>query len=242
MLDYVKFFLEEEKNKKSVILKTYPNGIEYVFEEYKGFNYLHSFYYPLNDAQIDKLQQDVNIVQEANYQFPQWYRDFLKTTNGLNIFFDSLRFSGEQTPIVNHPKYGLTEAFIERDNPNWIAPYNLRYSRSTKYDHNAQNRWLTIGSYFADGTCIAWDFKVEKIVLMYVFPITMPIKVWKKLKEDDYEKQIFQTYDNFNEFFLSETKRLNQIFSELNKKHEIDRTDIMFWRRTLPVRHKDYQE
>lgn len=241
MLNYVNDFLELEKKKPNIVLKEFSNGIEYIYKKYIRFNYLHSFYYPLNDSQIKKLESDVNVAQSAHYIFPDWYIEFLKTTNGLNIFFNSIIFYGEQTPMINHPKYGYVEAPIERDNPEWMAPFNLRYPRnSIRYDAAAQERWLIIGSYHADGTIIAWDYTLNKIVLMYSLPVTLSIKKLKHLSELDYQDLIFKSYDSFEEFFHGETFRLNVVFDKYLDKNELDQTDVLFWRKTLPIGHKNH--
>ena len=58
----------------------------------------------------------MNNVQKAKYVFPKWYIEFLKTTNGLNIFLNSISLFGEQTPIVENKKIGKTESLLEREN------------------------------------------------------------------------------------------------------------------------------
>ena len=159
----------------------------------------------------------------------------------MNIFYGAISFYGEQTPMVYDPRYGHIEALVERDNPQWMAPYNLRYTRSVKYDKSAQNRWLTIGSYHADGTQIAWDFNKENIVIMYPLPVTMPMKEFKKLKEADYENLIINSWKNFEDFFIDESQRLQDVFKQCVGWEEIDQADLEFWKKTLPIGHKKFQ-
>ncbi|MCL2475088.1 MAG: SMI1/KNR4 family protein [Chloroflexi bacterium] len=241
-MKFITDFLEKEKQRPFVVTKKYPNGVHYIYEKYTKWNRMHKFFNPLNDEQIDTLQKDVNEAQRAMYVFPSWYRDFLKTTNGLNVFFDAISFYGEQTPVVLHPKYGQIKALIERDNPDWTAPYNLRFPNSIKYDLNAQNRWLTIVSYHYDHTHIAWDFKKNKIIAMYAHRATFPIKEWKKLTESDYEKLIIAEWDDFETFFIAEMKRLSEVFKK-NENLDLDINENLFvlWRKALPIGHKDFQ-
>lgn len=50
---------------------------------------------------------------------------------------------------------------------------------------------------------------------------------------------ICQQWDSFDEFFMQETKRLNEIIS----KYGIDKEKgFMFSVKTLPLGHKDYQD
>lgn len=242
MLKYIIDFLDREKTKNGVELKNYPNGIKYLYTKYSNFNCLHCFFYPLTDEQINKLQHDVNQAQNAQYIFPDWYCEFLKTSNGLRIFFNAISFYGEQTPMINHPKYGWTEAPIERSNPEWLAPYNLRYPRDAiRVELAAQNRWLTIGAYFSDGTKIAWDFKKNKIVLMYPLSVDLSVRALRKMKEADYEALIFAEYESLEVFFYDETERLNVFFDQYKNLTCIDRFDVDFWKKTLHPKHKEYQ-
>ncbi|MDR2091188.1 MAG: SMI1/KNR4 family protein, partial [Clostridiales bacterium] len=117
-MKFINDFLENEKQKEVVITKDFPNGTKFFYQGETKYKVLHAWYKPLDDEQIDKLQTDVNNAQGASFVFPEWYRDFFKTTNGLNIFFGSISFFGEQTPLVEHPVYGLIEAGLERENPN----------------------------------------------------------------------------------------------------------------------------
>jgi hypothetical protein len=74
---------------------------------------------------------------------------------------------------------------------------------------------------------------------MYDFPAATPIRVFKKMKEADYEQLIFAEWDSFETLFLSETKRLAKIFEFIDPR-TVDYGDLIFWKRTLPVEHKDF--
>ena len=239
-MKYITDFLAKERQKEYVVTKDFPNGTKFFIKgDPLKARIMHSCFKPLNDEQIDKLQADVGKAKKATYFFPEWYKDFFKTTNGLSIFFNSISFYGEQTPLVEHPIYGLTEALIERDNPEWMAPYNLRYVGNTIFDASV-SRWLMIGSYNSDGTNIAWDFKTNKIVAMYALPVTLSIKALRKMKEAEHEQLIFAKWDGFDDFFLSETKRLGKVLENYSEVMKIKPGDITFWKKTLPVGHKDF--
>ena len=240
MNNLIKDFFEAEKN-NNVTLQVLPNGVKYLHNEVTQWNIFHESFKPLTDEQIDMLQANVNQAQMAAFVFPEWYRDLLRTTNGFNLFFDKISFYGEQTPLVwseNDKTY--TKTLIERNNPNWMAPFDLCFTNSIKFDESSKKRWLTIGGYSADGTQIVWDYKTQKIVAMYRLPVTTSIKALKKLKEADYEKLICSQWNSFDEFFVQETARLKKVI----EKYGVDKEKGGFYlvEKTLPVGHKDYEE
>lgn len=240
-MKYVIDFIEKERLRKQIIANKYPNGTKYVVQnDPLKARVFHSYFTPLDDLQIEKLQKDVNDAQKSDYVFPEWYKTFLKTTNGMNLFFGSISLYGEQTPIINHPKYGRIETLLERENPNWMAPYNLRYTNSVKYNLEAQNRWLVIGSYKYDGTQIVWDYKTKKIEAMYALPATISVKSLKKMEESDYEKMIITEWKDFETFFTQETERLSSIFNEYSDLMQIKNIDIELSKKVLPKGHKDF--
>lgn len=240
-MNFIKDFFKKEEDRCQIIVNTYSNGIKYIIKnDPLVARSLHSYFNPLTDEQIQKLEDDVNHVQKAIYVFPKWYKEFLKTTNGLNIFMNSISLFGEQTPIVNNEKYGKTEALLERKNSEWLAPYNLRYTNSVKFSEEAQNRWLVIGSYKYDGTQIAWDFKKEKIIAMYSLPATTSLKKLKKMQECDYESMIICEWENFESFFVTETERLSKIFEQYTDLSQIKNYDVILEKKTLPNFHKEH--
>lgn len=175
----------------------------------------------------------------AEFVFPEWYRDFLKTTNGCNLYFGSISLYGEQTPVVwSEKEKTYVKALLEWTNPNWMAPFDLR-DGDIKFDDVSKKRWLTIGGYQYDGTLIAWDYKKSCIVAMYSLPDDISIKKLKKMKEEDYEKLIYAQWSSFDEFFTQETERLNKVVS----KYGVDKEQgFLRWEKTLPVGHVDYEE
>ncbi|MBO5327707.1 MAG: SMI1/KNR4 family protein [Clostridia bacterium] len=235
-------FFENEKL-EDVLLEVLPNGVKYIVNTDKDMKpkakILHTKYKGLTDKQIDFLQKDVNDGLKSNYVFPEWYRDFLKTSNGCNLFFSSLCLFAEQTPWSYVEKYKCYRRdLIDSLNPEWMAPYNLRHPRSIKIDTNSRQRWLSLGEY-KDGTLIEWDYATNKIVAMYAMPVLTPIRELKKLKETHYENMICAEWDSFDDFFLNETKRLKQVV----KSFGMDRIEYdKNWKKTLPRGHKDYQE
>lgn len=238
MNQIVKEFFERVKV-DGVRLEILPNGVRYLSDKCVKYNWLHECYNPLTDEQINTLQEDVNQSQRTDFVFPEWYRDFLKTTNGCNLYFGSISLYGEQTPVVWSEKHNAyIKALLERTNPNWMAPYDLR-DIDIKFDVASKKRWLAIGTYYFDGTQIAWDYKTEKIVAMYRLPVSTTIKALKKMKEEDYEKLICAQWDSFDEFFMRETERLSKVIS----KYGVDKEKgFLSWKKTLPIGHKDYQD
>lgn len=232
----VKNFFEREMGQdvQRVVLR---NGIRYLTNKCDRFNRLHESFNPISDAQIDELQKEVNAAQMAAFVFPEWYRDFLSTTNGCNLYFGCISLYGEQTPLVwSEKEQTYIRAMFDRNDPDRMAPYDLRFTDSVKYDNAAKERWLTIGSYQFDGTQIVWDHKTEKIVAMYRVPVALPLKAKRALKEADFEKMICGQWDSFDEFFTEETKRLDDVVS----KYGVDREKGFVDRdKTLPIGHRD---
>jgi len=245
-MQFILDFLDKEKQREGIITKDFPNGTKFFHESETKYKILHQWFNPLDDIAIDKLQHDVNKVKQVNYVFPAWYREFFKTTNGLNINFISICFHGEQTPMVNHPIYGWTEALRgwnsegKEDLENWMAPFNLRYTTLSGFDINTITRWLAIGCYRADGTHILWDFKDNNIKAMYAMPVTTSLKKLRQLKESDYEAMIFAEWSDFETLFKVETERLAKIFEGCTDSTKIDYCDVSFWNKTLPKGHKDF--
>lgn len=233
----VKDFFEREKE-NDVRLEVLPNGVRYLSNKCVKFNRLHECYKPLTDEQIEVLQADVNEEQQTAFIFPKWYRDFLKTTNGCNLYYDCLSLYGEPTPVVWSDKENTyVKAVLERTNPNWMAPYNLR-DGDIKFDDASKKRWLTIGGYQFDGTQIAWDYKMDKIVAMYSLPEDISIKALKKMKEADYEKLICAQWNSFDEFFRQETERLRKVIDFYGVDQD---KGFECGVKTLPIGHKDYE-
>jgi len=238
----VNAFFEAEKSRE-IRLEMLPNGIKYIVGKGEQNNnlstILHTRYKALTDEQIDFLQDDVNSALISSYVFPEWYRDFLKTTNGCNLFFSSLCLFAEQTPWIYVKKYECyRRSLIDSANPEWMAPYNLRSPRTIKLDSKSRERWLTLGEY-TDGTSIEWDFKNKKIVAMYALPLTTTIRELKQFKESDFEKMICAQWDTFDDFFLNETERLKIINKLLESNKDQYR---LHWKKTLPLGHKDHQD
>lgn len=142
-------------------------------------------------------------------------------------------------PLVIDKQKGKIRALIERNNPNWLAPYNLRFTNSIKLDLSSKDRWLTIGCYHYDGTQIAIDFKNNSIVAMYNLPVTITVKELRKMKESDYEKMIICEWENFESFFISETKRLSKV---VKSNKNISLSGFTAWKKTLPINHKDFEK
>ena len=232
------FFERQEGN--DIQQEVLENGIRYLSKKSAQFNRLHEWFKPLSDEQIDGLQEEVNAAQMASFVFPAWYRDFFRTANGCNLFYGCISLYGDQTPTVwSESEKRYIKATLPRSNPDWMAPFDLRFTNSVKFEKASKQRWLTIGSYAYDGTQIVWDFKTEKIEAMYRIPVTLPLKAKRALKEADYERMICAQWDNFDAFFAQETERLGQVVSKYGVDEE---KGFLHPEKTLPIGHREYQE
>ena len=234
------FFLMEEKNKNVSKIFLY-NGVKYIINDdpYKE-RYYHAIFNPLTEGQINNLQDDVNEIQKSCYVFPDWYRIFLKTCNGMNLYFNSISLYGDSDVINDLPKYNDSALLYELNKIPNFSPYNLRYTNSIKFYFESQNRWLVIGCYKYDGTQIVWDYKKNKIEAMYALPATTSYKKLMRMTEEDYENMIICEWSSFDEFLKNEMKRLSKVFSEYTDLKKIKNIDIQLSRKTLPIGHREY--
>lgn len=220
-MNYIIDFMNEMINK--YYLDEKKDGFSLINKELKDFNTMFEFFSPLNDEQIAMLEQDVNNLQGTQFVFPLWYRDLLKITNGMNLYFGCLSFFGDQTPLIKTEK-GYFRKTIARNDPNWMAPYSLLTNGSLKYDLNCRNRWLTFAG-FRDNTLIAYDFKTNEIVRMMKDPVDLSMKKWKKMTEKDYESKIINKWDNFEDFFIYSINMLSKIVDEWLNSEEIKKLE-----------------
>jgi len=220
-MDYIVDFINEVK--KIYELDQKKDGYSLINNELENFNTMFEFFTPLNDEQIKKLEQDVNCAQGAQFVFPNWYKDFLKITNGMNLYFGCLCFYGDQTPVIKTDT-GYIRKLIERENPNWMAPYSLLTNGSIKHDVDCKNRWFTFAG-FRDDTLVAYDYKTNEIVRMRKDPVDLSIKRWKKMSEVDYENKIIHKWKNFEDFFKESINMLKNITEEWLNDTEIKKLD-----------------
>jgi hypothetical protein len=94
-------------------------------------------------------QQISEIEQELSIPLPNDYKDFLLTTNGINIFSDSLRIYGKRTSYV-------------REGDEAIQPYDLALHH-TELKCYIPDNLLVIGSYSWDGSHIVYDLDTNQI-------------------------------------------------------------------------------
>jgi hypothetical protein len=105
--------------------------------------WFHIIYQPLENSKIYEIEKALAI------SLPGDLKEFLLTTNGINIFSDSLSIYGMRTSYV-------------REGDEAIQPYDL------ELHHNEVKRcipynYLVIGSYDWDGSHIIYDLNTNEI-------------------------------------------------------------------------------
>ena len=108
--------------------------------------WLHSIYPPLVDTDIRFLDN------ELKHPIPNSYREFLKITNGLNVFNTAISL------------YGLRKNYNRTINEVW-QPFDIITPNIDEIPKNAVGEVLIIGSYDWDGSLLFTDCLTEKVYL-----------------------------------------------------------------------------
>ena len=94
--------------------------------------WLHEIYISLSEEQINELENTIPVP------LPSDYREFLKISNGINIFSDSL------------------SVFGVRDSDSSTQPYDI-IDENMEAPEGAPESWLFFGGYSWDGTMVMFD-------------------------------------------------------------------------------------
>jgi hypothetical protein len=105
--------------------------------------WLHIIYPPILLKQIAEIEVELSI------SLPEDLKEFLLTTNGINIFSDSLSIYGKRTSYV-------------RQGDEAIQPYDLATHHSEEKSYIPEN-FLVIGSYSWDGSKIIFNLDTNQI-------------------------------------------------------------------------------
>ncbi|MBT2659208.1 SMI1/KNR4 family protein [Bacillus sp. ISL-18] len=91
----------------------------------------------------------IEIEKELSIPLPDDFKGLLLTTNGINIFSDSLRI------------YGKRDSYV-RKGDDAIQPYDLTMHHS-EVKRYFPDKYLVIGSYNWDGSHIVYDLETNQI-------------------------------------------------------------------------------
>ena len=193
-------------------------------------NIFNEVFNGLYEEQIDELEGKYNNFNHCNVKFPEWYMSFLKEHNGFDIYSGALIIYGDD--LVNNRLPGA-----EASDPLDFGPESAIFTGEAFYDKKLQERWLFLGRYNYDGTSMAWDFKLNKLVIMEPDPNAKFItkKQWMSVTEEKVEKRIIGDYPSFIEYVESEIERIENIFN-----NSLDDDIRTFHRKCLPSYCKNH--
>ena len=106
--------------------------------------YLHTIYAPLDEPEISSIEQ------QLGRKLPEDFRDFLRTTNGLKVFSDSLSIDG------------LRKNYI-RTGDEAIQPYCITTPNIYERPANAPSQCIFIGGHSHNGHLIYIDALTNKV-------------------------------------------------------------------------------
>lgn len=149
--------------------------------------WLHINYAGLTDESIDVLQDSLG------KKLPKDYADFLKHTNGINIFSDSISIWGMRTSNT-------------RRGDEAIQPYDL-VSLNDEKNGEISDDWLVFGSYSWDGSTMLYDLSKNNS---------------KVYRCECNSKKILQEWSDLLTWLGAEIERLSQLFDKNGVEYDED--------------------
>ncbi len=141
---------------------------------------------PLVEKEIYKLEEDMKT------KIPEAYKNFLKWSNGMNLFSGSLSLDGLR---------GLNY----REGDQAIQPFNLVTLNTLERPKDSKDEYLFIGSYNWDGSKLYIDNSSSKVYRCDRY----------------FSQEVKNEWSSFEEMFNSEVIRLSKLFDhegrELNE-------------------------
>lgn len=153
--------------------------------------WLHSIYPPLSESDINILEDQIKKI------IPEPYKEFLKVSNGLNVFNTTLSL------------YGLRKNYNRDVEINVWQPFDIIVPNTIEKPIDSADKAFIIGSYDWDGSYLFINTANEKIYLCSREDIT-PLFEWA----------------NFGEMLNGEIKRLSNLFDRDGKELNIDSSTL----------------
>lgn len=139
--------------------------------------WLHKFYKPLNDDDIQKLEFQIR------RRVPNEIKQFLKITNGLGMFNTTFTLSGY--------------VYLFKREIGYWQPFSLFDEQSTRRENN-HNNFFFFGGWDKDGSSIYLDTDTGKVFRCKQRDAT-PLNEWNCLEElllSEY-KRLVEQHDDF---------------------------------------------
>ena len=149
--------------------------------------WLHTIYKGLNEKELENLEKEVGT------KIPEDYIEFLKFSNGLNIFNTTFNL------------YGLRNSFNRQNEIKNRLPFSLVDKNNLERPKNAKDKHFFIGSYDWDGS------------LLYIDKTNN--KVYRTESENLNPKN---EWTNFNDMILSEIYRIIELHNENGTEKDLN--------------------
>ncbi len=148
--------------------------------------WFHTIYKPLTGKEIEQVEDQLKIT------LPPPYTEFLRLTNGLNVFSDALAL------------YGLRHSYERNSEACW-EPYDMvAMNEPLEKPRDASASILIIGSYEWDGSPLYIDLESQD-----------PARVFRCSRESSLP---LNSWDSFWQMLYSEVARLSIIYDEWGRK------------------------
>ncbi|WP_405207162.1 SMI1/KNR4 family protein [Aquimarina sp. LLG6339-5] len=192
MNDIANFIISELEPYKKYGTIIQENGTELIGKatHIAPMAWLHSLFKGLEKQEIEKLET------ELNTEIPNRYAEFLKFSNGLQLFNTTLSFHGLRKSYDR-----VTE--INARNPFSLTDLNYERPLNSKPDY------FYFGSYFWDGSLVFIDKSDSKI---------------HRCDRDD--SKPLNTWNDFNDFIKNEIIRIKSLHKENGTEKNPDESTI----------------
>lgn len=155
--------------------------------------WLHYIYIGLSDIEV------LDIENKLGKSLPKLLKEFLKISNGINIFSDSISIWGRRTSY-------------DRVGEEIYQPYDI-VALNEELEDEISSKWLAFGSYSWDGSIMYYDVtKGDEKVFICERDSTKKIKEW----------------DNIAVWFNEEINRLSKMYDEDGIEKDEDLPTIPF--------------
>lgn len=184
----ISHILEIVNKAESLGERTLPNGVRLIghIPHAAPEAYLHIIYPPLNNEQITSIEEAIT------KKLPDELKAFLKVSNGINLFADSLSIDG------------LRHSYVRVGDEAW-QPYSMVTPNTIERPPDADESLVFLGGYCWDGSLLCMT-PHSPVVYRCQFGTAKVLNKWS----------------SFDEMLTSEVNRLSTLFDEKGRKIDAD--------------------
>ena len=147
--------------------------------------WFHELYRPLGQSEIEEMERKIG------QRLPDEFKAFLKISNGLNVFSDSLSIWADRKTY-------------QRTGDDAIQPYSL-VDLNAERPKNCPPTWIFFGSYRWNGARVVLDVSETETQIKCVLKRTV---------------QVVKTWPSFSVWLLNEITRLKDLYDENGRKKD----------------------